>query len=265
MLIRALAGLMALAILCLPAHAQQTDSEGDYFSSEPRKHIPGEFDYYALVLSWSPTFCIDAERGRDDAQCRRDDGRRYGFVLHGLWPQYEKGYPERCRTRWRPFVPEEVIDSMRDSIPSRGLVIHEYRTHGTCSGLRPKAFFDLARRLYEKVRIPERYTNPHEVQMVSPQELTGELLRANPWLPPDALIITCGGPGKRLREVRICLAKDGRARACGDDERRRAACRASKMYVPPVRSKHRAFGSGERPPPRREEPLPMPRVIGTPN
>jgi ribonuclease T2 len=233
MLIRALAGLTALAILCLPVHAQDA---GDFFSSEPRKHVPGEFDYYALVLSWSPTY------------------------LHGLWPQYEKGYPERCRTHWRPFVPEEVIDGMRDVMPSRGLIIHEYRTHGTCSGLMPKFFFDLARRFYERIGIPERYANPYEVQVVSPQELMRELLQANPWLSPDAVVITCGGPGNRLRELRFCFAKDGRLRSWGADERQRAACRASTMYVPPVRSKQKVFGGRNWHPPQNERTLPMPRI-----
>src|SRR5689334_13733545 len=61
--------------------------------------VAGQFDYYALVMSWSPTHCSTPE-GEDDAQqCSRRDGRRYAFVLHGLWPQYDRGYPESCRTR----------------------------------------------------------------------------------------------------------------------------------------------------------------------
>lgn len=266
MLIRALAGLTALLLVAeLPAHAQRHDRPSDYFSNQPERHVPGEFDYYALVLSWSPTHCADAERGRDDAQCARDDGVRYGFVLHGLWPQYEKGYPERCRTRWKPFVPEDVITHMRDVMPSRGLVIHEYRTHGTCSGLRPQFYFGLARRLYEQIQLPERYANPYEVQTVSPQDLAREFLRANPRLSPGSLVITCGGPGNRLREVRICLTKDGQPRDCGADERKRAACRSSRMYVPPVRSKRKEFGGRKWRPPTDAHPLPMPRVIESPN
>jgi len=266
MLIRVVAGLMGLAILsCLPAHAQRREWPTEHYAAKPKQHVPGEFDYYALVLSWSPTHCATAERGRDDAQCARDDGLRYGFVLHGLWPQYEKGYPERCRTRWRPFVPEEVITSVREVMPSRGLIIHEYRTHGTCSGLRPAFYFGLARRLYDKIRIPERYQNPLEVQLVSPQELTNELLRANPGLAPDMVVITCGGPGNRLREVRICMTKEGRPRRCGADERQRAACRAGRMYVPPVRSKRKLFGGRSWQPPKNERPLPMPRIIESPN
>lgn len=90
----------------------------------------GSFDYYSLVLSWSPTHCESPEGQDDEAQCARRDGRRYAFILHGLWPQYERGYPEDCPAESR-FVPQRVIDGMLDVMPSKGLIIHEYRKHGT--------------------------------------------------------------------------------------------------------------------------------------
>ena len=99
------------------------------------RNVAGQFDYYALALSWSPTHCSTPEGENDTLQCSRRDGRRYAFVLHGLWPQYEHGYPESCRIEQRPFVPQPVIDNVLDIMPSKGLVIHQYRKHGTCSGL----------------------------------------------------------------------------------------------------------------------------------
>jgi ribonuclease T2 len=53
-------------------------------------------------------------------------------------------------------VPQSVIDDIRDIMPSKNLVIHEYRAHGTCSGLAPDQYFGLARDLYERVGIPPR-------------------------------------------------------------------------------------------------------------
>ena len=48
------------------------------------RHQPGEFDYYALVLSWSPTHCASTDRNDSDPQCSRRDGRRYlGVVTAG--------------------------------------------------------------------------------------------------------------------------------------------------------------------------------------
>src|SRR5262245_26202773 len=54
----------------------------------------GDFDYYALSLSWSPTYCTSQVGQNDSQQC--GPGRTYAFVVHGLWPQYERGWPENC-------------------------------------------------------------------------------------------------------------------------------------------------------------------------
>jgi ribonuclease T2 len=267
MLLRTFAILIGIAALTLaPAQAQQRDRApwpSEVFNPPKRANVAGEFDYYLLVLSWSPTHCMTASPGRDDMQCARRDGRRFGFILHGLWPQYERGYPERCRTRWRPFVPEPVIASMRDVTPSRGLVIHEYRTHGTCSGLQPAPYFALARRLYNRINIPKRYQNPFDMQFAGPREVLNDFLAANPGLKPDMIAVMCGAPGNRLSEVRICMTKDGRPRRCSASALPRTPCRAGKMHVPPVRSTWR---------PGRErilnepggEPLPQPRIIESP-
>jgi ribonuclease T2 len=264
MLARTFVMLAALSVGA-QLHAQRAPWPGEYFNPPKRTGVAGEFDYYLLVLSWSPTHCseVETQSYREDAQCAGRKGRRYGFILHGLWPQYEKGYPERCPTVWRPFVPEPVIASLGDVMPSRGLVIHEYRVHGTCSGLLPAPYFALARRFLNRIRIPERYKNPFERQFVSPRELMGDFLRANPDLRPDMLAITCGGPGNRLREVRICMTKDGRPRRCGEASARRP-CRASRMHLPPVRSTWRGDGNAGPRSSDGQHPLPGPRIIESP-
>lgn len=194
----------------------------------------GGFDYYSLVLSWSPTHC-DTPEGRDDhSQCAPRNGRRYAFILHGLWPQYERGYPEDCpaRTTW---VPQPVIDRMLDVMPSRGLIIHEYRKHGTCSGLSPEGYFETARKLYGSLKIPERFRNPTEAQFVSPGDVVAAFTAANPQLRADMIAVGCGGRDDRLREVRICFSKSGALQSCGANEAQRKLCRSSRMHVPPVR------------------------------
>jgi len=242
-------------VLGIAAHAQRAQLPGDSFDAKPSKHVAGEFDYYALVLSWSPTECITSSRGRRDAQCARRDGKQYGFVLHGLWPQYATGYPENCRLGRRPFVPEAVIDSMRDVMPRRGLVIHEYRTHGTCSGLRPAEYYSLARRLFMQIKIPRRYQNPFNVQFVSPHQLKRELTALNPWLKPAMIGVTCTRRAKQLKGVRICVTRNGQPRKCGRNEAQRKLCRANRMRVPPVRSRSRNGGGSDT----------QPRAIEFPN
>ncbi len=121
----------------------------------PEHDAPGNFDYYALVLGWAPTYCDSEGRLRKDAECNGQVPR--AFVLHGLWPQYQKGWPENCHTATNPWVPGEVIGEMRDIMPSKNLVIHEYRTHGTCSGLDPEHYFSVARQLYERISVPPQF------------------------------------------------------------------------------------------------------------
>jgi ribonuclease T2 len=192
------------------------------------------FDYYTLVLAWSPTYCASLRGDDYEPECH-GNGRPYAFVLHGLWPQFERGYPEFCRTAKRPFVPRPIINGMLDIMPSPRLVIHEYRKHGTCTGLDPAAFFSLARRFYEKVNIPQQFVNPRAPFFVTPGELVQAFVSANPGLKPDMIGIECRGSGQRLREVRICFAREGEFRSCGDNEEQRRLCRADRMYVPPIR------------------------------
>ncbi len=170
-------------------------------------------------------------------------GGPFAFVLHGLWPQYERGWPQDCRSSDRGFVPRPVASRMLDIMPSERLVFHEYRKHGTCSGLGVDGFFDLARRLYEKVRIPPRFVGLTDSRMtISPADLAQDFMAANPGLRPDMIVVQCGGSGSRLKEVRICFDKGGNFRACGRNENQAKLCRAERMYVPPVRF----GGDGER-------------------
>ena len=234
-----LALFAGLSLLSAAANAQRSSGD-DYYAKDwqanRERDVPGAFDYYALVMSWSPTYCSDRPDSGYDLQCDRSDGRRYAFVLHGLWPQYEKGFPGSCRSRKKPFVPQPVVDGMLDIMPSPRLVIHEFKKHGTCSGLDPASYYDVSRKLFRSIRIPQRYVNPYESQFVGIEELEADFLEANPELTADMISISCAGAGNRLRELRICFTKDGKLRSCGSNEEQRRLCSAQKMFLPPVRS-----------------------------
>ncbi|WP_072387576.1 ribonuclease T2 [Hyphomicrobium sp. CS1BSMeth3] len=251
MILRRIA-LLALAAALFapgPAAAQYGTGPGGrapYERRDQERNVPGRFDYYALVLSWSPTFCASLPRDRYEPQCHRRGGRPYAFVLHGLWPQHERGWPENCPTRQRPFVPQPLVDSMLDIMPSSRLVIHEYRKHGTCSGLTPEGYYGLARRLYNSVTIPQRFVLPNNDFTVSPDAVVRAFVEANPTLRPDMLAVACGGPGNRLREVRICFNRDGGPTRCGRNEEQDRLCRASNMHVPPARGMPAPSSSGRR-------------------
>jgi ribonuclease T2 len=266
----ALFTLAAIGLLCFSGMAAAQYGTGPSgrapYSYQPReRNEAGRFDYYALVLSWSPTYCDSRDRDNDDPQCDLYDGRRYAFVLHGLWPQYERGWPQDCPTRQRPYVPRSTIDRMLDIMPNPRLVIHEYRKHGTCSGLPPDAYFDLARKAFSSVKIPPRYVRPNRAFFVTPGELREEFVSANPGLKHSMLVISCGGRGGRLREVRICLSREGHFRDCGRNDDQRRLCRQSRMYVPPVRPEPGRDSDDDREGPGRSPlpgPLDPPRLPG---
>jgi ribonuclease T2 len=198
-------------------------------AQDRRQNEPGQFDFYVLALSWSPSFCEAAgERGRAPRQ--QCGTRPYSFVVHGLWPQYEKGFPEYCQ-RDAPYVDDAVISSMLDLMPARGLVINQWKKHGTCSGLAPRAYFETVRKARAVVKIPEPYLDVKEVLSVTPDEVEEAFVAANPGLTRDAVAVTCDR--RRLHEVRICMGRDFSFRPCpGVDAR---ACRRDKLVMPPVR------------------------------
>ena len=219
----ALAGLLLVALLI----AAPIDPSGARSSDRA-----GQFDYYALVLSWSPSYCATRRHGRRDPQC--ESGRPYAFVMHGLWPQYKRGYPEFCRMKSRPWVPKKVISDMLDIMPSPGLIIHQYKKHGTCAGMSARAYFTQARQFFDKIIIPKRYVGPFETILVSPQEIEKDFLTANPKMNADMISVSCGRRG-RLRELSICFSKEGELRACGVNENQKRLCKRSKIILPPVR------------------------------
>jgi len=194
---------------------------------------PGSFDYYVLAMSWSPSYCETQGRGRrGEPQCSGE--RPYSFVLHGLWPQYQRGWPEFCRTEERPWVPDGLIRDMLDIMPSKRLIINEYRKHGTCSGLGPAEYFSAARRLFERIKIPVRFQKPNDYATVSPGQIEADFLAANPELKPDMISVTCNRHS--LGELRVCFSRDLHPTPCGSNERQDKLCSSDKIVMPPVRS-----------------------------
>ncbi len=196
-----------------------------------RQGEPGRFDFYVLTLSWSPSYCeAEYEKGRRRSNEQCNSERAYAFVVHGLWPQYERGFPQNCQTP-APYIPEALIQSMLPLMPARGLIIHEWRTHGTCSGLEPRHYFDAIRQARNRIVIPERFGRVDDYTMVSPAEVEDAFIAANQQLKPDMISVTCDN--RRLHEVRICMTRDYEFRSCPEVERR--SCRTPRVVMPPVR------------------------------
>lgn len=176
------------------------------------KVATGDFDFYVLALSWSPTYCSsDAASGRDgDVQCR--SGRPFGFVLHGLWPQNERGYPEHCTSNEPERVPDDLVSEVLKIAPSPKLVQHEWEKHGTCTGLSQLDYFASAAMAMSGVRIPKEFRQPQEVVRITADKLRDAFLAENSSLDERGILATCRG--NDIGEVRVCLDKELRPRAC---------------------------------------------------
>jgi ribonuclease T2 len=124
-----------------------------------------------------------------------------------------------------------LIRSSLDLMPARALVLHEWREHGTCSGLASQAYFDSVRRARERISIPDSFVRLNSHTMVSPGEVEQAFLAANPGLTPDMISVTCDS--RHLREVRICMSRDLEFRTCPEIDQR--ACRTPRVVMPPVR------------------------------
>jgi ribonuclease T2 len=185
-------------------------------AQDRRQNAPGAFDFYVLALSWSPSFCeAAAERGNSGRSQQIQCGRPYSFVVHGLWPQYERGFPEYCQ---RPS-------------PRLDLIFNQWDKHGTCSGLGARAYFEGIRKARAAIKIPEQFLDLSEPKTIAPRDIEEAFVKANPGLSSSAISVVC--TSRRLSEVRICMSKDMQFRDCDEIDRR--ACRRDEVVMPPVR------------------------------
>ncbi len=194
------------------------------FDSQDRAR---QFDYYLLSLSWSPEYCAGSPGGGGSQQCGGE--RQFGFVVHGLWPQYNRGYPQFCRNNSR--VSNALIERMLPVMPSERLIRHEWKKHGTCSGLTAGQYFEKVEDAFALVTVPAPYKSPIEAVTVAPRQMKKDFAAANRNFTEKNFALSC--KGRFLSEVRVCLDKDLNPRQCGSDIR--DACRAEKVILRPVR------------------------------
>lgn len=206
--------LFALILTC--AAALPLRAEGDR---------PGDFDYYVLALSWSPAYCAGEGAGNAE-QC----DRRLGWILHGLWPQYDRGWPEYCQSAERPPSRRETA-AMADISGTAGLAWHQWRKHGSCSGLSAAGYYAAERRAFGAVALPEVFARLKE-DVVLPADVVEEaFLNANPGLTARGVTVECRS--RTVREVRICLTRDLEPRDCGAEVAR--GCTLERAFLPAIR------------------------------
>jgi ribonuclease T2 len=187
---------------------------------------PGSFDFYVLALSWSSGFCKTPAAARARHQC--DPGANLGFVVHGLWPQYEHGYPSDCGLGAMP--PSRIaLQAAAGLYPDEGLARYEWRKHGACSGKSPVDYFNDVRRARGAIVIPPPFQDARTDQTWKPLDIQRAFIAANRRLRPGMVGIACARGV--LQEVRICFSKDLRDfRDCPEVSRR--GCPIGRILAP---------------------------------
>lgn len=188
----------------------------------------GDFDYYVMALSWSPNWCALEGDSRGSPQC--DDDADFGWVLHGLWPQYETGWPADCRHSFRNPSRADTRE-MADLFGSSGSAWHQWNKHGSCSGLSPDDFYVLAREAYSRINRPDVFRRLNDPVSLPASLIEDAFMRDNDGLDANEITITCRSG--RIQEARICLTRDLELRACGSDVAR--DCSLDDALFDPIR------------------------------
>ena len=158
-----------LAAACLPQASQAADAPSCTLPQQissapcpieqlgPRMGKPKDFDYYLLALSWSPSYCAGRSGPSTEFQCQLN---HFGFVVHGLWPQYAANsgrkdkYPRFCTTPTP--VPSEVVKASLCTVPGEKLIQCQWANHGTCSDFdQPAQYYGKIRQLTAALTLPK--------------------------------------------------------------------------------------------------------------
>jgi ribonuclease T2 len=229
-----IARLTALALLlglfacsdetALPAEAGQKAAAAIPVSAD----IPvgSGFDFYVLALSWSPAYCLIEGERANRQQC--DEDRDLGFVVHGLWPQFEAGYPEFCPSREPERVPSQLGHDYIDIVPSMGLIGHQWRKHGSCSGLTQREYFDATRAAWRRIVVPDAFAPRNLPGEIDALEAEDAFIDANPQMTRAGIAVKC--ERGMLREISICMTSTLEFRDCEEVDRK--GCRRENLDIP---------------------------------
>jgi len=196
---------------------------------EPRRVLP--IGGYTLALIWAPEACHGRSETIDSAfAC--GPSNRFGFTLHGLWPDGEgREWPQYCAAA--PLLPEALIRRHLCATPSAQLLQHEYAKHGTCTGLPPAAYFARSTALYGRLHYPDMRALAGRRDLTA-RQFAAAFARANPGLTADMVRLNVNRRGW-LEEVWLCLDTRLSYRTCPVTQGGAPPTRRIRVQAPPSR------------------------------
>ena len=214
--------LLLGVVLVVASGAWQSRQQGSR-----REHgQPGDFDSYVLALSWAPAFCAQGGGDRTYREC--EASRHIGFIVHGLWPQRTGGGTLEDCARVHP-VSYAIVEDMLSIMPDRGLIQHEWRVHGSCSGMTQRDYFGVVKTAYSHIRVPRQFVMRGREIRTGPAEVEHLFQTASGSDNPASFRVACREG--ELTEVRICLSRNLQPIPCSNEVRE---CRAPSVMVRPI-------------------------------
>ena len=207
--------LLLLVAIAAPAQAQsyqcrvpRTISVPHVVPDAPPRRTP--VAGYTLAVSWSPEYCRGHETSAADRiQCSGANGR-FGFVVHGLWPEGRGAFPQWCAARPAPS-PAEVRRNLC-MMPFPAIQAHEWAKHGTCMNRRPETYFKLTRVLWNGLRMPDIDRLSRDPALTA-GAIRQAIASANPGWRTESIGLLVNERGW-LKELRLCYGKDFMPERC---------------------------------------------------
>ena len=121
--------------------------------------------------------------------------------------------------------------SFRAIMGSGGLAWHQWKKHGTCSGLSARDYYRLSREAYAHINRPALLRKLTKPVQLPAKVIEQAFLEANPTLGANEITITC--KSRHIQEARICLTRDLQPRKCSFQTAR--DCTLSNATFHPIR------------------------------
>ncbi len=182
---------------------------------------------YSLALSWSPEFCRGRENNpRFAAQCSGRNGR-FGFVVHGLWPEGRgRDWPQWCPTRRAPSP--ALVRQHLCMTPDVRLLAHEWAKHGACMVGTPETYFRTTRVLWNALQWPD-YDRISRQDDLTAGDIRRAFAEANPPFQPEQVGVRLNERGW-LTEMRLCYDRRFRPMRCTEAQFGAADATAARIW-----------------------------------
>lgn len=213
------AALLALIVPASAAHAQAFQCRAPQIAQVPAitpdgpRRTPSAtapITGYTLALSWSPEFCKPRQEQRGHAfQCAGTAGS-FGLVVHGLWPESGRSWPQWCAAG-APLSPADVRAHLC-MMPSARLVARQWAKHGSCMTRRPQTYLGVTRILWQSLQIPD-YDAISREDALTAGRIRAAFAAENPGWPRQAIGVKLNARGW-LEEIRLCYSPRFRPVRC---------------------------------------------------